>query len=68
MKHIQSAVLFGVLVLTLSVCKSGRDVPAALPEQKPEPKPVTAEESAHPSPWLVTTSRNEVTGEETVVW
>ena len=54
-------------MLTLTACKSSRDAEAALPEQKSGPKPVTTEESARPSPWLVTTSRNAITGEETVV-
>lgn len=56
------AILFGALALGFTACKSGSSPSSASPEQKP----VTAETPTPPSPWRVSRSWNEVTGEETI--
>jgi hypothetical protein len=56
----------GSLAFTLIACDSGSRPSATFTKQKPEPKPAVGEKPAAPSPWRISRSWNEVTGEETV--
>jgi hypothetical protein len=59
-----AAAPLGVGVIIFTACDSGSSVPTTTPAQKPIS--VEATQSAPPSPWNVSTSSNELTGEITV--
>ena len=62
-----SSLLIGAAVLTLAACNGGSSV-STVPEQKPASvEPAPASPPPTPSPWTVSTSTNDLTGELTVV-